>query len=214
MEPGEDRFPTVEEIDAWLELTGCDKLILEEGMLYKASPGVTIDLSAIAKGYGSDIACNYLVDAGFENVFVEVGGEIMVNGKNIHSEGWRIGVDRPQLASTPGESLQHILAVSDYGVATSGDYRNYREVEGRRITHTIDPRTGYPIEHSLASATVISTTCMDADGYATAAMVMGLTEGLVWLEELENVEGLLITRSDDGGFSEHMTTGFAAYIVE
>jgi thiamine biosynthesis lipoprotein len=211
-EKGADRFPTVAEIDAWLELTGCDRIVLDSTTLWKLHPDVSIDLSAIAKGFGSDAVCRYLQEQGYQNVFAEVGGEITVSGHNATGKPWRIGVDRPMLASQPGEALQHILTVSTGGVATSGDYRNYREIEGRRITHMIDPRTGYPIDHSLASVTIVAENCMLADGYATAVMVMGLDEGLSWLESLEKVEGLLITRGADESFQQHMTSGFAAYI--
>lgn len=213
-EPGEDRFPTVEEIDAWLELTGCDRVQLEENLLWKTAPKVSIDLSAAAKGYGADKVCDFLRDQGFDNIFVEVGGEIRVHGQNAQGEAWRIGVDRPSLASQPGENLQHILNVSEGAVATSGDYRNYREIEGERVTHMIDPRTGYPISHNLASVTIIAKSCMVADGLATAVMVMGLEEGLAWLEKQADLEGLLITREAEESYTEHMTPGFAAYIAE
>ena len=211
-ETGANRFPTVEEIDAWLDLTGCQRVQLADGRLWKENPDVSIDLSAVAKGFGADKVRDYLRSRGYTNVFIEVGGEISVSGHNAWGQPWRIGVDRPSLASVPGESLQHVLHVSSGGVATSGDYRNYREIEGRRITHMIDPRTGYPITHQLASVTIIAENCMIADGLATATMVMGVEEGLAWLEQYGEVEGLLITRDGEGNFQEYMTAGFASYL--
>jgi thiamine biosynthesis lipoprotein len=99
-------------------------------------------------------------------------------------------------------------------IASSGDYRNYREVEGKRISHSIDPRTGSPIAHNLASVSVIANTCLIADGLSTSVMVMGQEEGLSWLESKDGVEGLLITREADGSFKEYMTSGFKEYIFE
>lgn len=213
-EPGENRFPTIDEIDAWLQLTGCDKLEVGDSTLTKADPRVSIDLSAIAKGDGADVIAEMLRNRGFENVFVEIGGEIVTYGVNRKGKAWKIGIDRPTFGGAPGADLQHIIHLTGMAVASSGDYRNYREVEGRRISHTIDPRSGYPISHNLAAVSVIANRCLIADGLATCVMVMGTEEGLAWLEGLEDVEGLLITREPDGSFKEHMTSGFRDYIFE
>lgn len=211
-EPGENRFPTVEEIDAWLQLTGCDKLDVGDSTLTKSDPRITIDLSAIAKGDGSDFVATFLMDKGFENIFVEIGGEIVTRGFNKDNEQWKIGIDRPTFGGAPGADLQHIVQLTDKAIASSGDYRNYREVEGQRISHAIDPRSGTPISHNLASVSVIANSCLIADGISTSVMVMGQVEGLAYLESMEGVEGLLITRETDGSFKEYMTSGFEAYI--
>ncbi len=212
--PGENRFPTVEEIDSWLQLTGCDKLEVGDSTLKKADPRISIDLSAIAKGDGCDYIAKFLKDRGHENIFVEIGGEIVAQGFNKKDEPWKIGIDRPTLGGAPGADLQHVIQLTDKAIASSGDYRNYREVEGQRISHTIDARTGSPIAHNLASVSVIANTCLLADGMATAVMVMGQEEGLSWLEEMTDVEGLLITREADGSFREFMTSGFEKYIFD
>ena len=213
-EPGENRFPTVDEIDAWLQLTGCDKLDIGDSTLTKSDPRVSVDLSAIAKGEGVDHIAEFLQAKGFENVFVEIGGEITTLGTNKEGNPWRIGIDRPIFAGAPGADLQQIIQISDLAIASSGDYRNYREVEGKRISHTIDPRTGTPINHNLASVSVIARTCLEADGLATSVMVMGSEEGLIWLENHDNVEGFLISREADGTYKEYMTSGFKQYIVD
>ena len=213
-EPGENRFPTVTEIDAWLQLTGCDKLELGDSVLTKSDPRITIDLSAIAKGDGADYISDFLLARGHQNIFVEIGGEIMTHGHNKTGEPWKVGIDRPTLGGAPGADLQHVIQISNKAIASSGDYRNYREVEGKRISHTIDPRTGAPISHNLASVSVIANTCLLADGMATSVMVMGPEEGLKWLEDIADVEGLLITRETDGSFKEYMTSGFKEYIVD
>ncbi|MBC8193528.1 MAG: FAD:protein FMN transferase [Candidatus Marinimicrobia bacterium] len=213
-EPGENRFPTVEEIDSWLQLTGCDKLKVGDSTLTKSDPRITIDLSAIAKGDGSDYIANLLRERGHENIFVEIGGEIVTQGFNKEGEPWKIGIDRPTLGGATGADLQHVIQLTGKAIASSGDYRNYREVEGKRISHTIDARTGSPIAHNLASVSVIANTCLLADGMSTSVMVMGQEEGLIWLENLTDVEGLLITRETDGSFKEFMTSGFEKYIFD
>ena len=213
-EPGENRFPTVEEIDSWLQLTGCDKLEVGDSLLTKSDPRITIDLSAIAKGDGADYIANFLMVRGHENIFVEIGGEIVTRGLNKESDLWKIGIDRPTLGGAPGADLQHVIQLTNNAIASSGDYRNYREVEGKRISHTIDPRTGSPIAHNLALVSVIANTCLLADGMATSVMVLGPKEGLEWLENMDNAEGLLITREADGSFKESMTSGFKEYIFD
>jgi len=213
-EPGENRFPTIDEIDSWLRLTGCDKLVVGDSALIKADPKISIDLSAIAKGDGADHVAQFLTQQGHEDIFVEIGGEIVTRGHNKKGKPWRIGIDRPTLGGAPGADLQHVIQLTDKAIASSGDYRNYREVEGKRISHTIDPRTGSPIAHNLASVSVIANTCLLADGMATTVMVLGLEEGLQWLEDVADAEGLLITRETDGTFKEYMTSGFQEYIFD
>ena len=213
-EPGEDRFPNVEEIDAWLQLTGCDKLELGDTTITKSDPRISIDLSAIAKGDACDHVTEFIREMGFQNVFVEVGGEIMTHGVNQYGKHWKVGIDRPTIGGAPGADLQHIIQLTNMAVASSGDYRNYREVEGQRISHAMDPRTGSPIDHNLAAVTVITNTCLMADGLSTSVMVLGLEEGLSWLEDFPDAEGLLITRENDGSFKEFMTTGFNQYLAD
>ena len=213
-EPGENRFPTVAELDAWLDLTGCGKLEALDSSLIKSDPRISIDLSAIAKGDGADLVAEFLQNNGFRNIFVEVGGEVVTRGVNKYNKAWQIGIDRPNWSGAPGADLQHIIQLSNMAVASSGDYRNYREVEGKRVSHTIDPRNGSPISHNLASVSVISDDCMIADGLATCVMVLGPKVGLEWLEEYAGAEGLLIARNEDGSFTEFMTSGFKKYIVD
>ncbi len=213
-EPGESRFPTVDEIDAWLQLTGCDRLALDDSTITKSDPRVSIDLSAIAKGDAADHVALFLTEMGFENIFAEIGGEIRTLGVNKFGKPWKIGIDRPTFGGAPGADLQHVIALSNMAVASSGDYRNYREVEGKRISHTIDPRTGSPIDHNLAAVSVITSNCLIADGLSTSTMVLGAEVGLKWLEDYPNAEGLLITREEDGSFKEYMTSGFKQYLAD
>ncbi|NQV30027.1 MAG: FAD:protein FMN transferase [Candidatus Marinimicrobia bacterium] len=213
-EPGENRFPNVYELDAWLQLTGCDKITIGDSSITKSDPRVSIDLSAIAKGDGVDHVSNFLLKMGYTNIFVEIGGEIMVHGTNSRGKPWKIGIDRPTFGGAPGADLQHVVQLTDMAIASSGDYRNYREVEGKRISHTIDPRSGAPISHNLAAVSVITGNCLNADGLATSVMVLGAEEGLLWLEKYADAEGLLIIREPDGSFQEYMTSGFHNYLAD
>jgi thiamine biosynthesis lipoprotein len=134
-----------------------------------------LDCSAIAKGYGVDVVANYLKQQGIENFIVEIGGEIVSNGISEKRLPWKIGVTKPIDDSTQTEQeIQTILNVTDKAMATSGNYRNFYYKNGKKYAHTIDPKTGYPVQHSILSATVITDRCALADAYATSFMVMGL----------------------------------------
>jgi thiamine biosynthesis lipoprotein len=151
-----------------------------------------LDLSAIAKGYGVDAACAALDELGVPDYLVEVGGELRCKGLSPSGKPWRIGIDAPGDMSRPGESLQTVLEPGNAAVATSGDYRNYRVVDGQRVSHTIDPRSGMPLQHGLASVSVLAPTCMMADALATACMVMGLEEGLALIADTPNTEAMFL----------------------
>ncbi|MCZ7586650.1 MAG: FAD:protein FMN transferase [Deltaproteobacteria bacterium] len=197
------------------ELVNYRKLIADKqtGSLTKKQDGVQIDLSAVAKGYAVDKAHDALVAAGYPNVMVEVGGEVRTHGLNADRVPWRIGVDRPNPEAKTGTELELVLGVTDTAVATSGDYRNYRIVDGKRISHTIDPKTRRPVEHGLASVSVVAPTCALADALATAANVLGPEKGLRLLEEHERAEGYLIVH-DGTAFRSLKTSGFDRYIAK
>ena len=152
-----------------------DKVALEGNKVKKSIPEVQINVNAIAQGYSVDVVANYLESLGSVNYMVEIGGEIRTRGKNSKGVFWRIGVDRPEFGNMiPGDQLQVIISMHDRSLATSGNYRKYYEKDGVRITHSIDPATGYPKTSRLLSATILTDECITADAYATACMVMGL----------------------------------------
>ncbi len=169
-------LPSDKQITALLAETGYDKLHarLQPPALKKDSAGLKIDLSAIAKGFAVDKLSAYLEKQGYLNHLVEIGGEIKAKGKNARGEAWKIAIEQPQQARA---AASRILRISDTGVATSGDYRNYYIKDGVRFSHTINPQTGRPVTHKLASVTVVHKSCMIADAYATAIMVMGEIKG-------------------------------------
>jgi thiamine biosynthesis lipoprotein len=173
----------------------------------KAAAGVYCDLSALAKGFGVDEVAAYLEEAGIENYMVEIGGEVRTRGTNPRGVPWRIGVEAPDSRGV----LQKIVAISGYALATSGDYRNYFEKGGVRYSHTIDPRTGRPVTHALASVTVIHESCMTADAMATAISVLGPEAGLAFAAS-RGLPAFMVVREGDR-FAERMTPEFEAFLA-
>lgn len=152
-----------------------------------------MDFSAIAKGYGCDVVARLLEEQGITNYMVEIGGEVVLRGVSPHQADWRIGVSKPtaDTLSVEGE-LQTVLAMTDRAMATSGNYRNFYDKNGRRYAHTIDPRTGYPVQHSILSATVLADDCATADAYATSFMVLGMEGAKAVLARHPELEAYLI----------------------
>ena len=185
---------------------GADKLELTAQGLTKAHSEVEVDLSAIAKGYAVDLVVERLEEAGAENLLMEVGGEIVARGVNPRGEVWRLGIERP---SETERTVHEVVSLKDAAMATSGDYRQYYEVDGQRVSHLIDPRTAAPITHALASVTVIATRCSTADAWATALSILGPEEGLDRAEALR-IPAYFIVRQDDGSFESRSTTAFKA----
>lgn len=174
--------PSEEQLDSARKLVGYQNLELkqESRSIRKQFKDLYIDLSAIAKGYGVDAMAAYLDSLSIQDYLVEIGGELRGKGLSQRGDYWRVAVEKPQ----PGQRMiQRVIDVSDFAVATSGDYRNYFEYEGVRFSHTIDPRSGLPISHSLASVTVLSEKALLADAWATALMVLGEDEGHRLAEE-------------------------------
>ena len=207
---GSDVQPSEGDLERLRGNTGWSKLTLNDAArtASKAVPELQCDLSAIAKGFAVDQVASALEGLGFTDYLVEVGGEVRAGGFNAVGEPWRIGVERPDES---GRSLQRILRVSGTGVATSGDYRQFREVDGERFSHVIDPRTGRPATSRVASATVLHPTAMRADAFATALVVLGEAEGLDVAERADLV-ALLIIRDRAGGLREVPTSLFRARI--
>ncbi len=202
--------PADEAIAEAMASLGSNRLSLSESenTLAKQAP-VQLDLSAIAKGYGADRVAEYLISQGQKNFLVEVGGELRVQGYNAKIESWRIGVEKPSLTQS---GVQQALSVTNVGIATSGDYRNYFEEEGVRYSHTLDPRNGRPIRHKMASVTVIADNAMRADALATALNVLGEQEALA-LAEKENIAVYLLVKTD-AGFEPRYSSAMKAYLPE
>ena len=170
-------FPDSLMIDSLLQITGYEKVKLENGKVVKQDPHIMLSCSAVAKGYSVDVIARLLDRKGIKNYMVDIGGEVVVKGKNATGDLWRIGINKPYDDSLAvKQDIQVVLNLTDLGMATSGNYRNYYYKDGKKYAHTIDPRTGYPVQHSILSSTVIAEDCMTADALATSFMVMGLEE--------------------------------------
>jgi thiamine biosynthesis lipoprotein len=202
------RPPAPEELAALRQKVGYQRLRLhsDEGAISKSHPDTWCDLSAIAKGYAVDRVAEAISSRGHESFLIEVGGELAGRGTKRGGQPWRVGIERPDNVQ---RVTHEVVELRDRALATSGDYRNYYEVDGRRISHTIDPRQGRPIRHSLASVSVIHESAVWADALATALNVMGAEEGLGWAE-LHEVAALFLVRTRSGDFRELATKRFEA----
>ncbi len=201
-------------IDSLLSFVGYDKLKLRGDTLIKDDSRTIIDLSSISKGYCSDLVGKYLEREGAKNYMVEIGGEIAFRGLNARGEPWMIGINKPIEDST-GLINEFQLIVSldreQGGLATSGNYRNYKIQNGQKRVHTINPKTGHPIQTDVLSATILANSCMEADGLATACMTMTSGEAVKMLSKLDNIEYLLIV-GKEGKFSTIESKGFKQMI--
>jgi FAD:protein FMN transferase len=197
--------PSNREIADALRRVGADMLELQIAprAARKHAPGVRLDLDAIAPGLVVDRISRDLAALGYPDHIVEIGGEVRCQGRGPGGRAWRIAIERPQ---TGARIVQAVVALDDLGISSSGDYRDFRVFEGRRISHTIDPRSGRPVRHALASVSVVHESVMLADAYATALMVLGPEEGYELAERLE-LAALFIVRAHDG-FSVRATTSF------
>jgi len=202
------QMPAKSEIDAALARIGLDSLMVEvKNNTVKKLGDIEVDLSAIAKGFGVDRVSEALLSLGYLNFLIEVGGEIFVSGVNIQGKQWVLGIEEPDFE---GRKAYTTVSIKTGALATSGDYRNYKEVSGQRYSHTIDPVTGYPVSHRLASVSVLSPRCSMSDALATALMVMGEVEGYKFA--LENkVDAYFIFREGDG-FATKSTGQFSQLI--
>ncbi|MBO4825775.1 MAG: FAD:protein FMN transferase [Prevotella sp.] len=172
-----EQMPTKQTIDSLRQIIGYQKLQLEKRggkqFLKKQQPGMMLDFSAIAKGFGVDAVARLLRSRDVKNYMVEIGGEVVTSGINQQRLPWRIGVTKPTDDTLSQGEIQTVLNVTDHAMATSGNYRNFYYRGGKKYAHTIDPKTGYPVQHSILSATVLADRCATADAFATSFMVMG-----------------------------------------
>ncbi|MEM7739601.1 MAG: FAD:protein FMN transferase [Pseudomonadota bacterium] len=187
--------PSDRAIEQALKLVGQDDQISRDdaaGTIAKTSPGASIYLAAIAKGEGIDRVAQHLSDLGFDNFMVEIGGDLFARGEGPTGLGWRVGIEEP----TSGErKVERVVAIDGWGMATSGDYRNYFEQDGVRYSHIIDPETGRPVLHSTASVTVLAENAALADAWATALLVLGSERGLK-IAEQEGLAAFFIDRRE------------------
>lgn len=193
-------------VDSLLQFVGYEKIRIENGKIVKDDPRVILDCSAVAKGYGADAVARLFDRKGITNYMVEIGGEIVLKGRNPKNKKWSVGIQKPTDDSLSLQNdLQTILKVTDCAMATSGNYRNFYYKDGKKYAHTIDPHKGYPVQHSILSATVLADDCATADAYATAFMVMGLEKAKQLLDELNGLDAYFIYADEKGHNQVYMT---------
>lgn len=200
--------PTEERIAEALAEVGFDRIeIRDSGTVVKRHDGVTVDLSSIAKGYGVDAVAEVLRPRVGSDFLVEIGGEVYASGTSPRGRPWRVGINRPD-PEADADEVYRVVILRDEALATSGDYRNFFLEDGVRRSHVIDPRTGRPVANGIVSVTVRAPTCKQADGLATALMVMGEEDGLALVERLDGVEALVVTATPEGALVDHPSSGF------
>lgn len=201
---GKQSPPSENEVLAALNYSGYDQLTLHLSAVQKNNPNVQLDVNAIAKGFGVDEVSRFLNFKGFNNYMVEIGGEVYCKGVNNKGKIWRIGIESPNLNDT---DFMSVVSVKNKAMASSGDYRNYYSTPSGNVTHIVDPRTGKPVSE-IAAVTVIADNCMDADALATALMVMGEENGLALIEQLDEVEGVIVVRTENMELETIYSSGF------
>lgn len=201
-------------LDSLLALVGMDKLRLDGVRIIKADPDMFIDVNAIAQGYTVDLVIDLLTRQGISECLAEVGGEVRTVGDK-RGDGWRVGIDRPADGNfLPGDDMKATVRLDNRALATSGNYRKFYVEDGVKYSHTIDPRTGYPVRHTLLSATVIAPTAAEADAWATVCMVAGLEGATAFIERNEFLEGYLIFSDEKGEMRSWISEGLRTVIEE
>lgn len=208
-------LPDSLQVDSLRQLIGWNRISLKDNIFFREDPRMIIDLSAVAKGFGSDCVAQMFRKHGINNFMIEIGGEVVTSGVSPKAKAWRIGVNKPQEDSTStSNELQTILQMNNCAMATSGNYRNFYIDNGRKIAHTIDPKTGYPVQHSILSSTVIAPTCAIADAYATAFMVLGLEKSLQVLDKHPELMAYFIHTDKEGNYQVWKSSGIEALIAQ
>jgi len=213
--PEEKKKMTQEKVDSLKEITGYHKIHLENGKISKDNPNMKLDMSAIAKGYTCDLIGNFLAGKGCKNYMIDIGGEIVALGKNEKGKEWTIGISKPD-ENAFFDSNDYVAAVRlpDHALATSGNYRNFYVEDGKKYAHTIDPKTGYPVQHTILSSTVLADNCMTADAFATTFMVLGLEEGVELAKQIPEIEVYFIYADSLGNNQIYMSENFERHLVK
>ena len=202
-----------EKIDSLLQYVGMDKIRIEGDRVVKDLPGVMLDMNAIAKGYSVDVVANFLKEKGCRNFLVEIGGECAGQGVNASGNIWLAAIEKPVENAVYGESHQAYFHLNNRAMATSGNYRRFFEIDGKKYGHTFDVKTGYPATTDLLSVTVVADDCITADAWATVCLASGLDKSIEILRQHPELEALLIYGDEKGNFKVHVTEGMNAVIL-
>jgi FAD:protein FMN transferase len=210
----EEKKVSEEIVDSIMTFTGYKKVRLEGNRLKKEDPRTSLDFNAIAQGYSVDLLCDFLESKGIHRYLIDIGGEVRGKGRKTGGVKWKVGIERPAKSASDPRDIQSVVAIEDKALATSGNYRKFYEENGVRYSHTIDPKTGYPVQHSLLSVTVMADRAAVADAYATAFMVMGLEKSLKYLEKNDKLAAYFIYSQKDGSYTHYATENFKDYLNE
>lgn len=204
---------TPQMIDSIQSFVGYQKVHLDGKTIVKDDPRLLLNCSAIAKGYASDVIARLLERAGVENYMVEIGGEVTMKGVNANGDCWRVGINKPDDKNGLQNDIEEVVQLCKKGgVATSGNYRNYYVKDGKTYAHTIDPRTGYPAEQNILSATIVANDCMTADAYATAFMAMGMEKAQLMAASIPEIEYFIIYADENGRHQVEYSKGMIQYL--
>ena len=201
-------------IDSLKQLVDYRKICIESGKIVKENPAMTLDFNAIAQGYTSDLIARFLESRGIKIYLVDTGGEIMARGEKPNGQPWIVGIEKPAENWDSERVLQTRIALRDKGLVTSGSTRKYVERNGKRYSHCIDPKTGYPVEHNVLSVTVLAENSVWADALASICMVMGMEHSLPLIESMDSVEAYYIFVNDQNELETFATEGFRALVME
>ncbi len=189
-------------------LIGFNKIeILSMDKIKKRTPNVMLDLNSIAPGYTVDALAELLKKAGIRDFLIELGGEVTASGQKRWRKPWRVGINSPDSSAKPTD-VYKMLTLKNVSLATSGDYRNFTQINGKRYSHILDPRSGWPINNGIISVSILADTCVLADGLATGIMVLGVEKGLALLEKLDHIDGLILVRDEKGEMKEYRSAFF------
>ncbi|MBX2959180.1 MAG: FAD:protein FMN transferase [Flavobacteriales bacterium] len=198
-------------IDSLLKFVDFDAISIIDNKVVKTNKNLMLDFNAIAQGYSVDVIADFLANQGIENYMVEIGGEVKVKGKNDKNKLWRIGIDKPVENETE-RTLEAVVNLNNQSLATSGNYRKFYEKDGAKYSHTLNPKTGYPVRHSLLSATVITDNCALADAYATVFMVVGIDKAKEILAKNNKIKAVLIFENENKQLETYVSEELVDFI--
>lgn len=208
----ERKAPSQSRIDSLLQFVGFNHISFDEQSVRKAKEGMYMDFNAIAPGYAADVLGDFLEKKGIQDYMIEIGGEVLCKGKNAEGKYWTIGINNPEYEQKGGDALQAIVQLNNRALATSGNYRNYYEQDGKKYAHTIDPKTGFPVQHSLLSVSVFAQDCISADAYATVFMVIGWEKATEFLKKNNKLDAFFVYADENGKLKTYTTSGIKPYI--
>ncbi|WMN05981.1 FAD:protein FMN transferase [Marivirga arenosa] len=206
-------FPDSSKIEDIKQYVGFDLIEFDEKQVIKTKDKVSLDFNAIAQGYSIDVVYDYLTSKGIENMMIELGGELRVAGKNEKGDLWAIGIDDPKQEQNQSSKRVAIIKLENEAISTSGNYRKFFVHEGKKYGHSINPKTGYPIQRDIISATVVAPSCMEADAWSTAFMVTGLEKAKTILKKQKHLKAFFIYEDENGDLKQFSTENLSQNLI-